>query len=447
LARNALSEALPQPNLPRPPSAWTPLTFTLFRWLWIASVVSNVGTWMQNVAAAWYMTALPTSTPLLVALVTTATNLPVFLLGVPAGVAGDIFDRRKLLLVTQGWMLAAAAALGALTLAGLNGPYTLLWLTFALGLGAAMNGPVWQAIMPELVPQRELPAAIALNSVGFNLARAIGPALGGLTVAAMGAGAAFVLNAISFVAVLAVLYFWKRQPAPFETQPAEGVMAAMLTGMRYVQRMPVMRSVLLRSFTFVLWASAIWALLPVLAKVELHRESTGYGVLLAFLGFGSILAALILSQVRHLLKRETIVTAGVILYGLANVGLAVTERYELVCGLMIAAGIGWMTANSNLNTAAQTALPAWLRSRGMGVYLLGFQSSMAIGSVIWGTIASRFGLRVTLFAAGVLLLATALATLRLSLTGDARTLDAAIPLDDITPDGIESQHAGFPDQP
>ncbi len=410
-------------------------------------MVSNIGTWMQNVAAAWYMTGLPASTPLLVALVTTATNLPVFLTGVPAGVAGDIFDRRKLLLVTQGWMLAAAGALGGLTLAGLTGPSTLLWLTFALGLGAAMNGPVWQAIMPELVPQRELPSAIALNSVGFNLARAIGPALGGLTVAAMGAGWAFVLNAISFVAVLGVLYVWKRSPAPHETRRAESVWAATLTGMRYVQRMPVMRSVLLRSFTFILWSSAIWALLPVLARVELHRESTGYGVLLAFLGFGSILAALILSQIRHLFSRETVVMAGVVLYGLANVGLAITERYGLVCGLMIAAGIGWMTTNSNLNTAAQTALPGWLRSRGMGVYILGFQSAMTIGSVIWGAAASRYGLRLTLFAAGVLMIVTALATMRFPLTSDIRAVDATIPLDDITPDGIESQHAGFPEQP
>ncbi len=167
-----------QATSPPPSSTWTPLLYTWFRWLWIASVVSNIGTWMQNVGAAWLMTELAPSA-LLVALVQTATNLPVFLLGVPAGAAGDLFDRRKLLLITQGLMLAAAAVLGVMTLAGSTGPWTLLWLTFALGLGATMNGPTWQAIMPDLVPRAELPAAIALNSVGFNLARAVGPALGG----------------------------------------------------------------------------------------------------------------------------------------------------------------------------------------------------------------------------------------------------------------------------
>ena len=441
MADNALPEAPSQLPIARPPSAWTPLLYELFRWLWIASVVSNIGTWMQNVAAAWYMTALPTSTPLLVALVQTATNLPVFLLGVPAGVAGDIVDRRKLLLVTQGWMLAAAAALGWLTIVGMTGPYTLLWLTFALGLGSAMNGPAWQAIMPELVPHRELASAIALNSIGFNLARAIGPALGGLTVAALGAGAAFILNAVSFVAVLIVLYLWKRKPAPHEAAP-ESIAAAMRTGLRYVRLAPVMHSVLIRSFTFVISATAVWALLPVLAKVELHSESTGYGVLLGFLGLGSICGALILSRIRHQVRPEVLVTAGSALFGLANLGLAASERFGIVCALMLAGGIGWMTTNSNLNTAAQTALPGWVRARGMAVYLLGFQSAMAIGSVIWGGVADRFGLRTTFASAGICLLIAAFATMRLHLAGDA-----TVPLDDMTPSGIESQHAGFPDQP
>ncbi len=221
---------------------------------------------MQNVGAAWLMTELAPSA-LLVALVQTATNLPVFLLGVPAGAAGDLFDRRKLLLVTQGLMLAAAAVLGAMTLTGSTGPWTLLGLTFALGLGATMNGPTWQAIMPDLVPEPELPAAIALNSVGFNLARAVGPALGGAVVAAIGAGAAFVLNALSFVGVMIVLYLWRRdhaqRPKPIST---ERVGAAMWAGMRYVRFAPPIHSVLLRSGGFIISASALWSLLPLVAR-------------------------------------------------------------------------------------------------------------------------------------------------------------------------------------
>ncbi|MBV9768884.1 MAG: MFS transporter [Bryobacterales bacterium] len=192
--------------------------------------------------------------------------------------------RRKLLLVTQGLMLAAAAVLGALTLAGLRGPWTLLWLTFALGLGATMNGSAWQAIMPDLVPKTELPAAITLNSAGFNLARAVGPALGGAVVAAIGAGAAFILNALSFVGVMIVLYLWRRRPEEESKRlSTERVGAAMWAGMRYVRFAPLIHSVLLRSGSFIISARALWSLLPLVTKVELHRESTGYGVLLGWL--------------------------------------------------------------------------------------------------------------------------------------------------------------------
>ena len=369
---------------------------------------------MQNVGAAWAMTTMAPSA-LLVALVQTATNLPVFLLGVPAGAIGDIVDRRKLLLVTQAWMLAAAAALGILSLTGTIGPWTLLWLTFALGLGATMNGPAWQAIMPELVPKSELPAAIALNSLGFNLARAIGPALGGLVVAAIGAGAAFMLNAISFVGVLIVLYLWKRSPEHASTSP-ESVVAAIWAGMRYVRFAPTMHSVLLRSGSFVIAASAIWSILPLVAKVELHRESSGFGLLLGCLGAGSIVGALIMRQLRQLLTPEAIVTAAVVVFGLANMALAYLESFGAVALVLLAAGIAWMSVNANLNTAAQTSVPAWVRARAMALYLLVFQGAMAVGSVIWGEVASRFGLRTTLLIAGITLCIAAAVTARLRLT-------------------------------
>ena len=249
---------------------------------------------MQNAGAAWLMVTLAPSA-LLVALVQTATNLPVFLLGVPAGAIGDIIDRRKILIVSQGLMLAAAGILGALTIMGKTGPWTLLWLTFALGLGATLNGPAWSAIMPDLVPMSEIPAAIALNSVGFNLARAIGPALGGLVVAAVGAGAAFILNAVSFVGVMIVLYLWKREPAT-APKSTESIGNAIWAGMRYVRFAPPMHAVLIRSGTFVISASALWSLLPLVAKNELHSESTGFGLLLGCLGVGSIIGALIIQR-------------------------------------------------------------------------------------------------------------------------------------------------------
>ena len=378
-------------------------------------MVSNIGTWMQNVGAAWHMATL-SSSALLVALVQTATYLPVFLLGIPAGAIGDIVDRRKLLLVTQAWMLAAAGALGILTVTGITGPWTLLWLTFALGIGATMNGPAWQAIMPELVPKSELAPAISLNSMGFNLARAIGPALGGLVVAAIGAGGAFLLNALSFVAVLIVLYQWKRAP---ENSPksTERVMEAMWAGMRYVRFAPTMHAVLLRSGCFVISASALWSILPLVAKDELHRESSGFGVLLACLGVGSIIGALTMGRLRQLFSPESIVTACTALFGLVNIALAYLESFSAVAFVLLAGGVAWMAVNANLNTAAQTSLPAWVRARALALYLLVFQGAMAVGSVIWGEVATRFGLRATLFSAGVTLCAAAAGTMRLRLTG------------------------------
>ena len=372
---------------------------------------------MQNAGAAWLMVTLAPSA-LLVALVQTATNLPVFLLGVPAGAIGDIIDRRKILIVSQGFMLAAAGILGALTVTGKTGPWTLLWLTFALGLGATMNGPAWQAIMPDLVPMSELPAAIALNSVGFNLARAIGPALGGLVVAAVGAGAAFILNAISFVGVMIVLYLWKQEPVS-TPKSTESVRDAIWAGIRYVRFAPPMHAVLFRSGSFVLSASALWSLLPLVAKVELHSESTGFGLLLGCLGGGSVLGALMIGRIRQLLTPEKIATSAVTLFGLVSLALPYVQNFGAVTLLMLAGGVGWMSTNSTLSTAAQTSLPAWVRARGLAVYLLVFQGAMAVGSVIWGGIASRFGLRTTLAIAGVALLAAAAATSRLKLAGFA----------------------------
>jgi len=370
---------------------------------------------MQNVGAAWLMTSLA-PTALQVALVQTATSVPVFLLGMPAGALADLFDRRKLLLVTQAWMLAAAAILGVTTMAHLTGPWMLLWLTFALGLGATLNGPAWQAIMPELVPRPELPAAIALNSVGFNLARAMGPALGGLVVGVLSPGAAFILNAISFVAVLVVLYLWPRPPKRTEANP-ESVGSAILAGIRYVRFEPKLHAVLIRSGVFVISASALWSILPLVAKVELHSESAGYGVLLGCLGAGSILGALILTRVRQMAATEVLVSGAIALFGIVNIALAWLENFGLVAVALLAAGMAWMAVNSSLNTVAQTALPNWVRARALSVYLLVFQGAMALGSVIWGEVASRFGLRRTLLAAGLALIAGAILTARTRLAG------------------------------
>ena len=296
-----------------------------------------------------------------------------------------------------------------------TGPWMLLLLTFALGLGSTMNGPAWQAIMPELVPQssfRQRSRSIRWASIS-RVRRAR------LWVAwwwrPLQPGIAFMLNAVSFVGVMIVLYLWPRKA---ESPPASGlaperVGSAIIAGLRYVRFAPPLHPVLIRSGTFIISASALWSILPLVAKVELHSESTGYGVLLGCLGAGSIAAAMVLTRVRHLAEPEVLVTAGIALFGLANVAMAYLERFGLFGVALLLAGMAWMTVNSNLNTVAQQALPAWVRARGLGVYLLVFQGAMALGSVIWGEVASRFGLRTTLFIAGVALLAGAGATARL----------------------------------
>ncbi|MGA3028562.1 MAG: MFS transporter [Bryobacteraceae bacterium] len=390
-----------------------PLRNATFRWLWIASVVSNVGTWMQNVGAAWLM-ALLTPSPLYVALVQSSTSLPVFLLGIPAGALADIVDRRKLLLWTQGGMLAAAGILGVMTLAGYTGPWSLLLLTFALGVGSTMNGPAWNAIMPELVPREELPAAIALNSAGFNLARAVGPALGGAVLAAASAGPAFLLNAVSFVGVMVVLWMWRRRPRD-HAHAEERISSAMLAGIRYVRFAPPMHAVLLRSAAFVTPASALWAILPLLAKTELRLGSTGYGVLLGCLGAGSVLGATVLSRLRERFSPNLLVSAATTSFGCVAASLYWLHHFGFVCLVLVAGGMSWMTVNSNLNIATQTTAPSWVRARALGMYLLVFQSAMAVGSALAGAIAERFGVRTTLFAAGLTLFVSATVTFRLKL--------------------------------
>lgn len=379
-------------------SPWSPLRQAVFRAVWIAAITSNIGTWMQSVGAAWLMTSL-TPSPLLVALMQTAASLPVFLLGLPAGALADVVDRRKLLLVTESWMLLVALALGVLTLTGLMSAWTLLALTFLLGLGAALDAPAWQAIIPELVERQELPSAIALNATGFNVARAVGPALGGLVVAAAGPAAVFLLNAVSFLAVLVAIYRWPRARVPSDAPP-EDMLGATAAGMRYVRHAPALQAVLVRNAVFILGASALWALLPVVARHELGLEATGYGIILGSLGFGGVGGALILPRLRRALPIDTLTAAATLVFAGATLALAYLHFMPLLVACMIAGGMAWLAIMSSLTVAAQTASPAWARARIMGIYLLVFQGLMAVGSFGWGVLAERFGNATTLsFAA------------------------------------------------
>jgi MFS family permease len=384
-------------------SGWAPLRRPLFRNRWIASLVSNVGSWMQDTAGTWLMTALTTS-PLLIALMQTAASLPVLFLGLPAGATADMFDRRRLLIFWQGWMLATVALLSVLTMLGVISPAVLLVLTFLLNIGSAMNNPAWQAIVPELVPRAELPDAIALNSAAFNLARAVGPALGGLAVAAfasarVGAAVVFLLNSASFLAVIFVLYGWKRTPLFKSALPAERIFGSMRSGVRYVRHSPALRTILPRAFLFTGFASAVWALLAVVAQQDLHAGAMAYGVLNGCLGLGAVMGAVLLPRLRRTVPAEWMLAgAGAVFTGTLAT-LALTRSVPLIVFWLVAAGCAWTTTTSTLNIAVQLSVPAWVQARALGIYQMVFAGGMAGGSAVWGLIAERASNQTALLAA------------------------------------------------
>ncbi len=378
-------------------SAWAPLGEPLFRSLWIASVISYTGTWMQNVGAGWLMTQL-TLNPLMVGLVQAAAALPVFLVILPAGALADMVDRRRFLLVTQGWMVLASGTLGILTLTSCVGPWVLLLFTFLLGLGAVMNDPAWQAITPELVPPEQHASAVALNSAGFNVARAVGPALGGIIVAAVGCGTTFLLNAVSFLGVILFLYRWQR---PIAARPkTQRVWSAIGDGFRYVKQSGLAKSVLLRTGTFSVAAVAMLALLPIIARPYGAR---GYGVLLGCFGLGALLGALVLPRLREKLSVDGVVGAAILIFAGMTFAAGRVETFAALCAVMLVAGGSWIGILACLNVAAQTMCPAYVRARALSFYLLVLQGGMAVGATLWGALAKRIGIPDALGVAAVAL--------------------------------------------
>ncbi len=382
----------------RAASPWAPLGEALFRSLWIASVVSYTGTWMQNVGAGWLMTQM-TMNPFMVGLVQAAGALPVFFVILPAGALADMVDRRKFLLVTQGWMVVASATLGILTLTSCVGPWVLLLFTFLLGLGSVMNDPAWQAITPELVPREQHASAVALNSAGFNVARAVGPALGGVVVAAIGSGTTFLLNAASFFGVILFLYRWKR-PVETSTAPRRRVWAAIGDGFAYVRESSLAKSVLLRTGTFSVAAASMLALMPIIARPFGAR---GYGGLLGCFGLGALIGAAALPRVRDKLSVDGVVAFAIIVFAGMTFAAGRAETLSLLCVVMFVAGGAWIGILACLNVAAQTMCPANLRARALSLYLLVLQGGMAIGATVWGALAKQIGIANALTVAAVVL--------------------------------------------
>ena len=368
-------------------SAWGPMREPRFRTLWTASVISYVGTWMQNMGTGWLMTSL-TASPMMVGLVQAATTLPVFLVILPAGALADMVDRRRFLLLSQAWMVLAAAALGILTVLRMVSPWSLVVLTFLLGFGAVMNDPAWQAITPEIVSGQRLASAVALNSAGYNAARAVGPALGGLVIAAAGSGFAFLLNAASFFGVIVFLYRWKRVPHDVP-EPTSRLRKALAAGFRYAHQAPTVGAVLIRTGVFSLFASVIWALLPLVAR---PHGPVGYGLLLGFFGLGALGGAVLLPGLRRAFSGDALVISASIVFAAVTFAVAELGNFGWLCAVLFLGGVCWIAIIATLNVTAQMMCPAWVRARTLSMYLLVLQGGMAAGSALWGAVASHLSI-------------------------------------------------------
>jgi MFS family permease len=308
-----------------------------------------------------------------------------FLVGSAASSIGDIFDRRKLILSTETWMLAVAVVLTVVTVFEVMTPWLLLLLTLGLSIGDAVESPSWRAIFPELVSKEDLPAALALNGIEFNLARALGPGLGGFIVAAVGVGAAFAFNAFAFLGVIAVVAKWKR-PARKSTVPLETFRGATLAGARYVRYSPGIRTLLLRSAVLIFFTSSFWALLPTAAK-EISNSPIMYGFLLGFFGLGAVLGAMVLQRIRSRISSETLMSLATITFAGVILGVALLRSPVILCFMMLLGGASWTAVMSLFNIMVQELAPDWVRARVLAVYLFVFQGSVAVGSILWGYIA------------------------------------------------------------
>jgi MFS family permease len=390
-----------------PPSVWAPMRSRVYRNLFIAQLASNIGSWMQSVAAQWFLVEQHSS-DVIVALVQTASLGPTLLLGLVAGALADLFDRRRLLIVLQTYAVLVALALAILTYLGRVGPTALLLFTLAIGVASALTGPAWQAIQPEIVPREQIPAASTLGSVSGNAARAIGPAIGGVVVALAGPAAVFAINAVSFAGIIVALLAWKRpkQLVPLER---EHFGHAIVSGLTFVGNSPIFRRILLRAALFLFPASALLALLPVAAAHRWHLGSAGYGVALAAIGFGAVLSVAFAAQLHRRVSDNVLLAASAAVSALAPLAVVWLSFAEAIPFLVLS-GMAWLITLTTLNAAAQLSLPRWVRARGLAAYLLVATGSQAIGSYLWGAIATREGLPVAMIGAAVVLGLVALST-------------------------------------
>ena len=395
------------------PSALAPFRHSLYRAVWIGTLFSNFGIWVQSVGASWLMLSLAPS-PDMVALVQSASSLPMLLFSLLGGALADLWDRRLVFLVGQSIVVTVAAALAWFEYAGMMTPWLLLSLVFLLGSGAALRQPAYQATVGDLVPPEEVPAAVAANSVGFNLARSLGPGLGGFIVAVAGVKAAFLFNALSNVFIMSVMVVWMRRAAR-ERRTRERLFGAVLLGIRYVARSRPIRAVMVRCFVFTALSSALWALLPLIAKDEIGGGPVGYGLLLGSLGVGAIIGALSLALLRRWFRTAILVGAATLLFAGATAALAFVHSLWLLMPILCAGGLSWLITLSSFNVMVQLSAEAWVKARALSIYLTSLFAGLALGSWVWGRLAAATDVPTALVVAATALAASLVLSFTLKL--------------------------------
>lgn len=370
---------------------WRPFRHRVYAVIWTATVVANVGGWMYSAAAAWLMTNLTTD-PLLVSLVQVATSLPMFLFALPAGAITDIVDKRRYLVGVEVAILVVAVVFATLVTLDLVTAPLLLVFMFVVSTGSALDAPAWQAIVPMLVPREDLPAAIATNSVGVNISRAIGPALSGLLIVSAGIAVPFWLDAFSNLATIGALTWWRPPVRRVPRLPAERLAAAIRVGLRYAGHNRPLRATLVRAVAFFLFASAYWALLPLFARSQIAGGAEVYGVLLAAIGAGAVVGAFALPRLKKMLGADGLAIAGTVGTAIALVLYAIAHAVAVALVASAIAGACWIAAISTFNVSAQLALPDWVRGRGLAIYVTVFFGALTLGSAIWGEVAAVLGL-------------------------------------------------------
>jgi MFS family permease len=398
-------------------ATFAPFRTVVFRNLWLATFAANIGMWMNDVTAAWVMTSLTTS-PVMVALVQTASTLPVFLLGLPSGAMADIIDRRRYFAATQLWVALTALLLATLALTDSLTPTSLLLLTFANGIGLAMRWPVFSAIVPEVVPRDQLGAAMALNGISMNLSRVVGPVVAGAIISAVGSGAVFVVNVLLASAAFTTILRWRSEPRT-STLPGERFVGAMRVGWQHVMQSPRMKAVLVRIFFFFLHSSALLALLPLVAR-DLHGAGPGtYTLMLACIGGGAVVAALYFPRWRQRFDRDQFVVGGTLAHALMSVIVVFAPNIWIALPAIVVLGMAWISTANSLTLAAQVALPNWVRARGMAVYQMALMGGAAAGSLLWGQVAGFSSVPIAVTAAAVVGPVLWLLTRRLTVEGGA----------------------------